>query len=168
MTGASTAASTMHGHLPALRLLLVCLQPRAMTVHLCSLLCPTTLPAPGLALPARGQWHSLALLWAFPHLAGWRARVAVLTALPAPGQAVCMAGREGTSLHGEGPGIPRVGSVTERVRQQGKRGGGGGPTHTQSLWNTPSPLQAGTRITIIPTKPLQRHVPTSLSSKAKI
>lgn len=61
MTGASTAASTMHGDLPALRLLPVCLQPWAMTVHLCSLLCPTTLPAPGLALPARGQCMALSL-----------------------------------------------------------------------------------------------------------
>lgn len=94
--------------------------------------------------------------------------MAGLTALPAPGQAACMAGREGTSLHRGGPEILRVGSVTERVRQQGKRWGVCGPTHTENLWNTPSPLQAGTRITVIPTKPLQRHVPTSLSSKAKI
>lgn len=92
VTGASTAASCTHRHLPALWLLLW-----AMMAHLCSLPCLTTLLVPHLALPSHRQCMALSLsALGLSPFGEQRARVAVVTALPAMSQGSVYS-RQGTS-----------------------------------------------------------------------
>lgn len=133
---------------------------------------PYNTASPWLGSPCSWTVHGTLPLcsWAFPHLEAWRAGVAVLTALPATGQAACMAGREGDKPAQGRSQDPACRQCDREGETAGEKGDGGVALHTHRASGIPPPplLQAGTRNTIIPTKPLQRHIPTSLSSKAKV